>query len=77
MPGLAGRCRQRELDHANPVHHVAGQKQKFPGHEPTALAIDRDVNPAFDALNRDLAGHLARRKGLAGQQDQPDDFRIL
>jgi hypothetical protein len=47
------------------------------GHEQMAFAIDRYVDLSFDALNRDLAWNLVRRKRLATKQNQTNDFKVF
>src|SRR5512147_1170225 len=40
------------------------------------FAVDDDIDPAFDALNGELALHLVRRQRPAGRQHKANEFEI-
>ena len=78
LPGENDRHqRGRILNRDDPMHDAGRQEEHLPRFERTALTIDGDVDPAFDALDRDLAGYAVRRQGFTRRQHQAHDFELL
>jgi len=67
---------RRILDGNYTVQNIARQKEQLPRKKYMTRSFGCDIDLAFDALNRDLAGHFVRWERLTGGQHKADKLEL-
>ncbi len=60
-----------------PCTTSAFQEEHLSGAKHARLTLGRDLDPTFNALDRDLTRHLVRRQGFARKQHEAYDLQVF